>query len=43
MLFTPITAGMQRDPRFLLLKQMGLTNYWNRRGILPDFLLRPVS
>lgn len=44
MLFTPVAADMQRDPRFLpLMKQMGLTDYWNRRGILPDFLARPVS
>ena len=39
MLFTPIAAAMQRDPRFLpLMDAMGLSEYWDRRGILPDFL-----
>lgn len=39
MLFTPIAAKMQRDPRFLpLMKDIGLTDYWNRRGVAPDFL-----
>lgn len=39
MLFTPIAETMQRDPRFLPLMQgMGLTDYWARRGIQPDFL-----
>lgn len=41
MLFTPIAAAMQRDPRFLpLMTEMGLAEYWRRRGILPDFLAR---
>ncbi len=39
MLFTPTAAAMQRDPRFLpLMQQIGLADYWKRRGILPDFL-----
>ena len=39
MLFTPTAATMQRDPRFLpLMRDMGLTDYWDRRGIVPDFL-----
>jgi hypothetical protein len=39
MLFTPISTAMQRDPRFLpLMKAMGLTDYWDRRGVRPDFL-----
>ena len=39
MLFTPIASAMQRDSRFLpLMKQMGLTDYWNLRGVKPDFL-----
>jgi tetratricopeptide (TPR) repeat protein len=43
MLFTPTAAAMQRDPRFLpLMKDMGLVDYWNRRGIVPDFLARPA-
>ena len=42
MLFTPTAAAMQRDPRFMpLMKQMGLTDYWDARGILPDFLAHP--
>lgn len=44
MLFTPTAAAMQRDPRFLpLMRQMGLTDYWDRRHILPDFLAHPAS
>jgi tetratricopeptide (TPR) repeat protein len=39
MLFTPTAAAMQRDPRFLpLMREMGLAGYWERRGVLPDFL-----
>lgn len=39
MLFTPTASAMQRDPRFLpLMDAMGLSEYWDRRGILPDFL-----
>jgi tetratricopeptide (TPR) repeat protein len=42
MLFTPTAAAMQKDPRFLpLMRQMGLADYWDRRGILPDFLAHP--
>ncbi len=38
-LFTPIGEEMQRDPRFMpLMEQMGLADYWRRRGIVPDFL-----
>ena len=41
MLFTPVAAAMRRDPRFpQLVEAMGLTNYWRRRGIRPDYLLR---
>jgi DNA-binding winged helix-turn-helix (wHTH) protein/tetratricopeptide (TPR) repeat protein len=41
MLFTPSAAAMQRDSRFLpLMEQMGLVDYWRRRGIAPDFLAR---
>jgi hypothetical protein len=43
MLFTPTAAAMQRDPRFMpLMKDMGLVDYWNRRGIVPDFMARPA-
>lgn len=39
MLFTPTAAGMQKDERFApLLTEMGLTTYWRRRGVVPDFL-----
>lgn len=39
MLFTPTAAAMHRDPRFLpLMDAIGLSEYWDRRGILPDFL-----
>jgi hypothetical protein len=32
---------MQKDSRFLpLMEQMGLTDYWKRRGVVPDFLAR---
>lgn len=39
MLFTPMSKAMQRDPRFLpLMKDIGLVDYWDRRGMRPDFL-----
>lgn len=39
MLFTPLAAGMQRDPRFIpLMNDVGLVDYWRKRGIRPDFL-----
>lgn len=42
MLFTPLGTDLQRDPRFLpLMRDIGLEDYWDRRGILPDFLARP--
>jgi hypothetical protein len=41
MLFTPTASAMQKDSRFLpLMEQMGLTDYWKRRGVVPDFLAR---
>ena len=43
MLFTPTAAPMQRDPRFMpLMQQMGLAEYWDRRGVVPDFLSAPI-
>lgn len=40
MMFTPMAKPMQRDPRFLpLMKEIGLTDYWDRRGVRPDFLV----
>lgn len=39
MLFVPTARVMQNDPRFLpLVRNMGLVEYWNRRGVTPDFL-----
>jgi tetratricopeptide (TPR) repeat protein len=39
MLFTPTCAHMRRDPRFsALTRDIGLTEYWRRRGVVPDFL-----
>lgn len=39
MLFIPISAGMRRDPRFpRLMERMGLADYWERSGTLPDHL-----
>ena len=38
-LFTPACAPMFKDPRFLpLCEGMGLTEYWSRRGVKPDFM-----
>ena len=39
-LFTPVTAAMRQDPRFnTLCDGIGLTEYWKRRGIKPDYQL----
>jgi DNA-binding winged helix-turn-helix (wHTH) protein/tetratricopeptide (TPR) repeat protein len=39
MLFTPTAATMRSDPRFMpLMEQMGMADYWDQRGVLPDFL-----
>lgn len=39
MLFTPTAATMRSDPRFMpLMEQMGLVDYWDKRGVRPDFL-----
>jgi hypothetical protein len=44
MLFTPTAAAMQRDPRFMpLMREMGLIDYWDRRGVTPDFLAQARS
>jgi tetratricopeptide (TPR) repeat protein len=38
-LFVPSAAAMQRDPRFMpMMEDMGLVDYWAKRGIGPDFL-----
>jgi hypothetical protein len=39
-LFIPPTKAMRLDARFANLAQgLGLTDYWNRRGIRPDAFL----
>lgn len=41
MMFTPVAAAMQTDPRFMpLMEQIGMTAYWKRAGVVPDFLKR---
>ncbi|WP_380876206.1 winged helix-turn-helix domain-containing protein [Sphingomonas sp. DBB INV C78] len=43
MLFVPVAAPMQRDPRFAgLMEAMGLADYWRKRGIMPDYLKQPA-
>ena len=37
-LFTPPVAAMRADPRFVTLCDgIGLTDYWEKRGIRPDY------
>ena len=39
-LFTPPCAVMRADPRFgPLCDAIGLTDYWRRRGVTPDYLM----
>lgn len=39
-LFTPPTAAMRADPRFkAICDEIGLTEYWAKRGIRPDYQL----
>ena len=39
-LFTPPAAAMRADPRFLTLCEgIGLTEYWAKRGVKPDYQL----
>lgn len=40
-LFTPATAPLRADPRFAALCDgVGLTDYWRRRRVRPDFMIR---
>jgi DNA-binding winged helix-turn-helix (wHTH) protein/tetratricopeptide (TPR) repeat protein len=40
-LFTPPAEPMQADPRFsALCDGIGLTEYWRKRSVIPDFALR---
>lgn len=39
-LFTPPVAGLRADPRFKdICDGIGLTGYWRKRGVRPDYLL----
>jgi hypothetical protein len=39
-LFTPPCAAMRADPRFNeICDGIGLTEYWRRRGVKPDYML----
>jgi DNA-binding winged helix-turn-helix (wHTH) protein len=39
MLFVPVAAAMRADPRFnKLTADIGLRSYWERAGVLPDFM-----
>lgn len=41
-LFSPETASLRRDPRFMQIAQrIGLTGYWRRTGRWPDFCAEP--
>ncbi|GGJ40974.1 hypothetical protein CDQ92_08465 [Sphingopyxis bauzanensis] len=41
MLFLPVTSALREHPRFLpLCEQMGLADYWDATGVIPDFLAR---
>jgi hypothetical protein len=41
MLFVPVSAQMRGDPRFLELTRLtGMESYWERSGVVPDFLKR---
>ena len=40
-LFIPPTAAVRADPRFTTIcEQIGLTDYWAKRGVRPDYQLR---
>ena len=42
-LFTPPAASMRADPRFArLVRKRGLTEYWRKRRIEPDYLRFPT-
>jgi hypothetical protein len=37
----PVTAPMPADARFhMLTERIGLTEYWRRAGVTPDFMRR---
>ena len=41
LLFVPVTAPMPADARFhMLTERIGLTEYWRRAGVTPDFMRR---
>lgn len=40
MLFVPVASAMRADPRFVkLTADIGLRSYWDRAGVLPDFMM----
>ena len=42
MLFRPPMREVRRDPRFMqIARNFGVTDYWMRSGILPDFCFEP--
>jgi DNA-binding winged helix-turn-helix (wHTH) protein/tetratricopeptide (TPR) repeat protein len=42
MLFRPPMREVRRDPRFMrIARNFGVTDYWRRSGILPDFCYEP--
>ena len=42
-LFIPATAAMRADPRLQpICDQAGLTEYWRKRGIKPDYQIGNV-
>ena len=41
-LFQPATRAMRKDPRFApLMDQLGLTAYWRKADVKPDYQLYP--
>jgi DNA-binding winged helix-turn-helix (wHTH) protein/tetratricopeptide (TPR) repeat protein len=41
-LFQPATRAMRKDPRFAgLMEQLGLTAYWQKAGVKPDYQIYP--
>ena len=41
--FSPPTAAMRRDPRFMpLMAKLGLADFWRTTGEWPDFCAEPA-
>lgn len=44
LLFTPAAAAIRKDARFLrLCDSVGLTNYWRKATLVPDFMANPLE